>query len=199
MQLSALLIVLFLSTYVLCWPYDESLIDWNLNQNKSAQGPIDYWGAWPDHDYHPSPDNWRFPMYTIFLDRISNGDPTNDDINGTDFEHVVNSNQMRHGGDLDGLLDTLDYIRGMGFKVRLYEPNQIRKLIHRFRPFTSPGHIWKTYLGPTMATRRLIPLSSTSITVHWRTGDGSSQRFTSGICTFWWTIRSQRKLIHAYF
>lgn len=55
-------------------------------------------------------------MYTIFLDRIANGDPLNDDINGTAFEHVVNSNQMRHGGDLVGLIDTLDYIQGMGFK-----------------------------------------------------------------------------------
>jgi alpha-1,3-glucan synthase len=117
MQRSVLLILSFLSVYASCWPYQESLADYNLNENKSAQAPIDYWGAWPDHEYHPSPDNWRVPTYTIFLDRISNGDPTNDDINGTTFEHVVNSNQMRHGGDLDGLVDTLDYIQGMGFKV----------------------------------------------------------------------------------
>lgn len=117
MQHSACVILLFLSIYALCWPYDESLVDYNLNDNKSAESPLDYWGVWPDHEYHPSPDNWRFPVYTIFLDRVSNGDPTNDDINGTAFEHVVNSNQMRHGGDLDGLIDTLDYIQGMGFKV----------------------------------------------------------------------------------
>ncbi|CRL31185.1 Glycosyl hydrolase, family 13, catalytic domain [Penicillium camemberti] len=117
MQRSAFLILSFLSVYAFCWPYDEPLAKYNLNENKTAAGPIDYWGAWPDHEYHPSPDNWRMPTYTIFLDRISNGDPTNDDINGTAFEHVVNSNQMRHGGDLDGLIDTLDYIEGMGFKV----------------------------------------------------------------------------------
>ncbi|CAI7584674.1 unnamed protein product [Penicillium manginii] len=117
MQRSALLILSFLSTLVLSWPYDESLSDYNVNENKSATAPIDYWGEWPNHEYHPSPDNWRFPVYTIFLDRISNGDPTNDDINGTTFEHVINSNQMRHGGDLEGLLDTLDYIQGMGFKA----------------------------------------------------------------------------------
>lgn len=117
MQLLVLLGQAILFTFVSCWPYDESLVDYNLNQNESAQSPIDYWGAWPDHDYHPSPENWRFPFYTIFLDRISNGNPTNDDINATEFEHVVNSNQMRHGGDLDGLIDTLDYIHGMGFKV----------------------------------------------------------------------------------
>ncbi|RAQ45497.1 hypothetical protein AFGD_005920 [Aspergillus flavus] len=116
MQRSAILILSLLSATALSWPYTESLVDYNLNENKTAEAPIDYWGEWPDHEYHPSPDNWRFPIYTIFLDRIANGDPKNDDINGTAFEHVVGSNQMRHGGDLVGLIDTLDYIRGMGFK-----------------------------------------------------------------------------------
>ncbi|KAI9931074.1 hypothetical protein ASPWEDRAFT_124272 [Aspergillus wentii DTO 134E9] len=116
MQLSLFLILSWTAS-VVCWPYDESLVDYNLNENRSAESPIDYWGEWPDHDYHPSPENWRFPVYTIFLDRIANGDPTNDDINGTSYEHVINSNQMRHGGDLLGLVDTLDYIRGMGFKA----------------------------------------------------------------------------------
>jgi alpha-1,3-glucan synthase len=118
-QRSVALILSLLSISALCWPYTESLVDYNLNENRSAESPIDYWGEWPNHKYHPSPDNWRFPVYTIFLDRIANGDPTNDDINGTAFEHVLNSNQMRHGGDLVGLIDTLDYIRGMGFKVCL--------------------------------------------------------------------------------
>lgn len=51
-----------------------------------------------------------------------NGDPTNDNINKTAFEHDLNSNQMRHGGDLQGLLDTLDYIQGMGVKVCQNKP-----------------------------------------------------------------------------
>ncbi|RAH49427.1 alpha-1,3-glucan synthase Ags3 [Aspergillus brunneoviolaceus CBS 621.78] len=117
MQRSAILILSLLSITAFGWPYDESLVDYNLNENKSAEHPINYWGEWSGHDYHPSPDNWRFPVYTIFLDRIANGDPANDDINGTTFEHVLNSNQMRHGGDLVGLIDSLDYIRGMGFKA----------------------------------------------------------------------------------
>jgi hypothetical protein len=194
MQHSSLLILSFLGTYVLCWPYDDNLVDWNLNQNHTAEGPIDYSGAWPDdHQYHPSPDNWRFPIYTIFLDRISNGDPTNDDINGTEFEHVVNSNQMRHGGDLDGLLDTLDYIHGMGFKVCGFHFDPILKLMETSRLFTSPGHIWKIYLGHTMATHRLIPLFSISTMAHWRTGDRSSPRFMTEICIFWSTTLLQRK------
>ncbi|KAK2735900.1 Cell wall alpha-1,3-glucan synthase ags1 [Onygenales sp. PD_40] len=100
----------------LSWPYDPEQIRWNTNENKSATNPADYWGEWKDHEYFPSPDNWRFPFYTLFLDRFVNGDPTNDNINGTVFEHDLNSNQMRHGGDVLGLVDTLDYLQGMGIK-----------------------------------------------------------------------------------
>ncbi|KAJ5632124.1 hypothetical protein N7490_008463 [Penicillium lividum] len=111
------LIALFAKTTT-CWPYDPSLVQYNLNENQTATNPADYWGEWPDHtgEYFPSPDNWRFPFYTIFLDRFVNGDPTNDNINGTLFEHDLNSNQMRHGGDVAGLVDTLDYLQGMGIK-----------------------------------------------------------------------------------
>ncbi|KAJ5569634.1 uncharacterized protein N7459_009064 [Penicillium hispanicum] len=99
-----------------CWPYDESLVDYNINENETATSPMEYWGAWPNHTYYPSPKNWRFPIYTLFLDRFVNGDPTNDNINGTFFEHDLHSNQMRHGGDVAGLVDTLDYLQGMGIK-----------------------------------------------------------------------------------
>lgn len=100
------------------WPYDPEQIGYNINENISAKNPAEYWGEWKDHTYFPSPDNWRFPFYTLFLDRFVNGDPTNDNINGTLFEHDLNSNQMRHGGDVVGLVDTLDYLQGMGIKVR---------------------------------------------------------------------------------
>ncbi|KAJ5081763.1 hypothetical protein NUU61_010027 [Penicillium alfredii] len=109
------LLALYAAT-VKCWPYDESLVEYNLNENKAARNPAEYWGEWPNHTYFPSPENWRFPVYTLFLDRFVNGDPTNDNINGTLFEHDLNSNQMRHGGDVAGLIDTLDYLQGMGIK-----------------------------------------------------------------------------------
>ena len=66
--------------------------------------------------YHPSPNNWRFPFYTLFLDRFVNGDPTNDDANGTAWEHDLTGTQLRHGGDVQGLQDTLDYLVGMGIR-----------------------------------------------------------------------------------
>ncbi|CAP82936.1 Pc15g00500 [Penicillium rubens Wisconsin 54-1255] len=109
-------VLAFLATPGISWPYDETLVAYNLNENQTATNPSDYWGEWPDHTYFPSPENWRFPVYTLFLDRFVNGDPTNDNVNGTLFEHDINSNQMRHGGDVVGLLDTLDYLQGMGIK-----------------------------------------------------------------------------------
>lgn len=53
----------------------------------------------------------------LFLDKFANGDPSNDDINGTVFEHDTLQTQLRHGGDIQGLLDSLDYIQGMGIKA----------------------------------------------------------------------------------
>lgn len=55
-------------------------------------------------------------------DKYVNGNPNNDDMNGTYFEYDRRSNQMRHGGDIAGLLDSLDYLQGMGIKVYLRPP-----------------------------------------------------------------------------
>ncbi|KKY23936.1 putative alpha-glucan synthase [Phaeomoniella chlamydospora] len=106
--------ILALTTWAL--RYEEDSVQYNLNQNQSATNPADYYGKWDDHEFFPSPGNWRFPFYTLFLDRFVNGDPTNDNINGTAFEHDLNSNQMRHGGDAAGFNDSLDYLQGMGIK-----------------------------------------------------------------------------------
>ncbi|KAK3321725.1 hypothetical protein B0H66DRAFT_513919 [Apodospora peruviana] len=97
--------------------FDASQVDYNLNTNRTATSPLDYWGQREDHKYYESPKNWRVPFYTVFLDRFVNGDPTNDNSNGTMFETDAMSNQLRFGGDLAGLMDTLDYIEGMGIKA----------------------------------------------------------------------------------
>ncbi|KAI1946355.1 Cell wall alpha-1,3-glucan synthase ags1 [Ophidiomyces ophidiicola] len=99
-----------------CWPYDPDQVGYNLNENKAANSPVEYSSIWPNHTYFPSPENWRFPIYSLFLDRFVNGDPANDVVNGSVFERDVNSNQMHHGGDALGLVDSLDYLSGMGIK-----------------------------------------------------------------------------------
>lgn len=99
--------------------YDPAYEEWNLNTNQHAINPLDYTGTRTGHKYTPSPDNWRFPFYTVMLDRWVNGDPSNDNANGTLFEQDIWSTQLRHGGDVQGLVDSLDYIQGMGIKVYL--------------------------------------------------------------------------------
>jgi alpha-1,3-glucan synthase len=112
--LLALALILLITRATQAYRYDPAYIAYNLNTNRSAREPINYWGERTGHTFHPSPSNWRFPFYTIQLDRFVNGDPYNDGINGTYFEHDIDSNQMRHGGDLQGLMDSLDYLQGMG-------------------------------------------------------------------------------------
>ena len=33
--------------------FDEEFASFNLNQNETASDPLDYWGTWSDHEYHP--------------------------------------------------------------------------------------------------------------------------------------------------
>jgi alpha-1,3-glucan synthase len=103
-----------------CLRYVPEYAAWNLNTNQQAEHPLEYSGAWGNHTYHQSPSNWRFPVYTLFLDRFVNGDPKNDNANETIFEQDIISTQFRHGGDVQGLIDSLDYIQGFGIKVRGY-------------------------------------------------------------------------------
>lgn len=50
---------------IFSWPYDPSQLDYNLNTNKDAEGPLEYSGKWGGHKYTASPKNWRFPFYTL--------------------------------------------------------------------------------------------------------------------------------------
>jgi alpha-1,3-glucan synthase len=97
--------------------FDPEHIGWNLNENPTAIDPLQYSGEWANHTFHPSPSNWRFPFYTLTIDRYVDGDPTNNEANGTMFEHDWQSNQLRFGGDAKGLMNHLDYIQGFGIKV----------------------------------------------------------------------------------
>lgn len=118
-----LLLTLFTAlTLVSGLRFDASEADWNLNQDRLADTPLQYNGSrgegLRDTSVDTTPKNWRIPFYSLFLDRFVNGDPENDDKNGTVYETDMMSTQLRFGGDLDGLLDTLDYIEGMGIKVQ---------------------------------------------------------------------------------
>jgi alpha-1,3-glucan synthase len=116
-RISQLFSLLVFACTVTALRYDPAHEGWNLNENVDAVDPMDYWGEWDNHTYHPSPKNWRFPFYVLTLDRFIDGDPTNNLANETNFEHDWMTNQFRFGGDAKGLMNNLDYIQGMGIKV----------------------------------------------------------------------------------
>ena len=57
----------------------------------------------------------RDAIYQVMPDRFANGDPGNDSTRDT-LEKAKRSNGSgRHGGDIQGIIERLDYIRDMGF------------------------------------------------------------------------------------
>lgn len=54
-------------------------------------------------------------IYLIMPDRFSNGNPENDKVNGMIEGAERGIPDMRHGGDIEGIINHLDYIREMGF------------------------------------------------------------------------------------
>ena len=116
MRFSTLLGLAPLIASALAAPYNEEYAEYNLNTNQNAQSPTDYDTNFVPAQYHPSPDNWRFPYYTILMDKFADGDPTNNDFFKTEFEWDWRETNLRAGGDLAGLESKLDYLAGMGIK-----------------------------------------------------------------------------------
>jgi glycosidase len=61
-------------------------------------------------------------IYLIMPDRFANGNPDNDDIIGMKETANRNAPYGRHGGDLKGIEDRLDFIAGMGFTALWLNP-----------------------------------------------------------------------------
>ena len=82
------------------------------------------------HDY-PILDNDSTPIdgftasdaiYLITPDRFANGDPTNDNMEGMRETADRNNKGGRHGGDIAGINNSLDYIADMGFTAIWLNP-----------------------------------------------------------------------------
>lgn len=54
-------------------------------------------------------------IYQVMPDRFANGDPKNDSVAGLADKLDRKLGHGRHGGDIQGMIDHLDYIAGMGF------------------------------------------------------------------------------------
>jgi alpha-1,3-glucan synthase len=151
-SLQSFLLVTLFATSTHSLPYLPEFEAYNLNQNKAAATPLEYWGEWSDHKFHPSPENWRIPFYSLFLDRFVNGEPSNDNSNKTAFEVDMFSTQLRVGGDISGLVDTLDYLQGMGIKVSSPSPSPRLMMmlittgtIHRRQPLHQPAMVGRLF------------------------------------------------------
>ncbi len=61
-------------------------------------------------------------VYLITPDRFANGDPSNDVVDGLREGHNRSLEYGRHGGDLKGINDHLDYIKEVGFSTIWLNP-----------------------------------------------------------------------------
>ncbi len=61
-------------------------------------------------------------MYLITPDRFVNGNPANDNVDGMREKANRNNIGGRHGGDIEGLINSLDYIANMGFTAIWVNP-----------------------------------------------------------------------------
>ncbi|NID10170.1 glycoside hydrolase family 13 protein [Fibrivirga algicola] len=61
-------------------------------------------------------------MYLITPDRFANGDPANDNVPGMPDPASRTGRDTRHGGDIQGIIDNLDYINDMGFTALWINP-----------------------------------------------------------------------------
>src|SRR5690606_4469144 len=59
----------------------------------------------------PAPEDLIF--YHVMIDRFNNGDPSNDNANPRTSKQAGNPSGF-HGGDLEGVRQKLDYIKGLG-------------------------------------------------------------------------------------
>lgn len=83
----------------------------------AAEQPVDREAICaPDSDelllHVPSPDWGEQVVYMMFIDRFNDGDPTNNDFGEGEFDPTSPSHF--NGGDIQGIIDQLDYIQGMG-------------------------------------------------------------------------------------
>jgi glycosidase len=98
-------------------------------------------------------------MYLIMPDRFSNGDPTNDKVLGMkDLTFSRDSMYYRHGGDLQGVINHLDYLQELGVTALWLNPvieNDMPRTSYHGYAFTDHYKVDPRFGGDT-AYKRLI-------------------------------------------
>lgn len=132
MKLVTILVLFFTSTLVYADLIDASKVDlkrvieWSEQRVESAKSNFLALGK----KYYGSPNFWgNQTIYQIQVDRFNNGDLTNDDFNIEEAQRTYQQGpdlfglpDYRHGGDLRGIIDRLDYIKDMGMTTLWLTP-----------------------------------------------------------------------------
>ena len=75
-------------------------------------------------------------IYLLMPDRFANGNPNNDDMPGMLEKADRGNHNGRHGGDIQGIINNIDYIRDLGFTALWLNPvlenNQPRYSYHGY-------------------------------------------------------------------
>ncbi len=74
-------------------------------------------------------------VYLLFPDRFANGDPSNDSYEGMEDKFDRDDLYARHGGDLQGVINHLDYIKELGMTAIWLNP-----LLESKQPWQSYHH-----------------------------------------------------------
>jgi glycosidase len=75
-------------------------------------------------------------VYLIMPDRFANGDPSNDSVDGMEDKLDRENPDGRHGGDIQGIIDHLDYLQELGvtaiWNTPLMEDNEPKTSYHTY-------------------------------------------------------------------
>ncbi|BCU81341.1 hypothetical protein JIR001_11240 [Polycladomyces abyssicola] len=123
-----------------------------------------------------TPTDWqKKSIYFIMTDRFSDGDPTNNNYGG--FASDKSDPRKWHGGDFQGIINQLNYIKGMGFNAIWITPVTMQKSVNAYHGYwTYDFYSVDGHLGSLAKLQELVQ------TAH-------SKGFPS--CWTWWpTIRA---------
>jgi glycosidase len=93
-------------------------------------------------------------IYLIMPDRFSNGDPTNDSVTGMQ-QMKVDRSQMyeRHGGDIQGVMNHLDYLKDLGVTTIWLTPEITNDMPHAsYHGYAVTDHY---YVDPRFGSNKL--------------------------------------------
>ncbi len=96
-------------------------------------------------------------LYLLMPDRFANGDPSNDNVAGMLDGLHRDSLRRRHGGDLQGILDHLDYLKDLGVSALWLNPELENDQQESFHGYAVTDHYRvDRRLGTNELLKRLI-------------------------------------------